>query len=253
MKKPRVLMLAPALALSLATPVARAEDGAAGPPPASQQAAAPAPASASSLAHATYAEPSTAWHLLGAFGFGAADGKYGDVLQKPLQWEVRIAKQSTGGAWRFGVGLQFGSMDPADDPNIPPETEALWLSPDLEWARLETSFSVRRVFNPHARFRPYLEGRIGIERIHPRSELFWEQPPPEDLEPGDSPTAPTNGIGFTIQPGFEYPSARRSRSTSPASTPTTRPGRTTCRRSACRTSTPAANGERAWASPGSRS
>ena len=191
------------LALGVATSVARAEDAAAGGPPASPQAAAPAATSAPSLTSATYAAPSTAWRLFAAFGFGAADGKYGDVLEKPLQWEVGIAKQSASGKWRFGVGLQFGSMDPAEDPNIDPDVVAAWLAPDLEWARLETSFSARRVFNPRAQFRPYLEGRIGIERIHPRSELFWEQPPPEDLEPGDSPTAPTNGIGFTLQPGFE--------------------------------------------------
>jgi hypothetical protein len=188
--------------LGLATPVARAEDGAAGGPPAGPQAATPVAAGAPSLTSATYAEPSTAWHLLGAFGFGAADGKYGDVLQKPLQWEIRIAKQSASGAWRFGVGLQFGSMDPAEDPNIPPETADLWLAPDKEWARLETSFSVTRVFNPSGSFRPYLQGRVGIERIHPRSELFYNKPP-DDLEPGESPTYATNGIGFTIQPGFE--------------------------------------------------
>ncbi len=151
---------------------------------------------------ATLAEPTTAWHLYGGFGFGAADGKFGDVLQKPVQWEARIAKQSRSGAWRFGVGLQFGSMDPADDPNIPPETEDLWLTPDKEWARLETSINVTRVFNPRGRFRPYLQGRVGIERIHPRSELFYNKPP-EGLEPGESPTYATNGIGFTIQPGFE--------------------------------------------------
>jgi hypothetical protein len=147
--------------------------------------------------------PGNRWHLYGGFGFGAADGKYGDVLQKPVQLDLRIAKQSASGAWRLGLGLQFGSMDPADDPNIPPETEELWLAPDKEWARLETSLSVTRVFNPHADFRPYVQGRIGIERIHPRSELFYVQPPPEDLEPGDSPTKATNGIGFTLQSGFE--------------------------------------------------
>jgi hypothetical protein len=169
---------------------------------AAQTAGQPSPAPSPAPAAATYAEPSTAWHLLGAFGFGAADGKYGDVLQKPLQWEVRLAKQSASGRWRFGLGLQFGSMDPAEDPNIPPETAELWLAPDKEWARLETSFSVRRVFSPQSDFRPYLEGRLGIERIHPRSELFYNKPP-EDLEPGESPTYATNGIGFTIQPGFE--------------------------------------------------
>jgi hypothetical protein len=182
---------------------ARAED-AAGP----QAPAAQTPAKPTSVGSAVYAAPSTAWELWGGLGLGAADGKYGDVLQKPLQWEVGIGKRSASGKWRFGVALQFGSMDPADDPNIPPETADLWLAPDLEWARLETSFSVRRTFNPQSKFRPYVEGRIGIERIHPRSELFWEQPPPEDLEPGDSPTAPANGIGFTIQSGFEVPLGR---------------------------------------------
>jgi hypothetical protein len=197
--------MAAALALALVAPAAWAGEEAGPASPTATQAPAPAgplAQSAAGLASATYAEPSTAWHLLGAFGFGAADGKYGDVLQKPLQWEVRLAKQSASGAWRFGVGLQFGSMDPAEDPNIPPETEELWLAPDKEWARLETSFSVRRVFSPRANFRPYLEGRIGIERIHPRSELFYNKPP-DDLEPGESPTKATNGVGFTIQPGFE--------------------------------------------------
>ena len=190
-----------ALATCLAAPAAAQTAGAPSPAAAKAPQAAP-PASPPSPATATFAVPSAAWHLYGGLGFGAADGKYGDVLQKPVQWEVRIAKQSPSGKWRFGMGLQFGSMDPADDPNIPPETEALWL-PDEEWARLETSFSVTRVFNPRGTFRPYLQGRVGIERIHPRSELFYEQPPPEDLEPGDSPTKATNGFGFTIQPGFE--------------------------------------------------
>ena len=168
--------------------------------------AAPAPPLAQAAAdpkYATYAEPSTAWHLYGGFGFGAADGKYGDVLEKPLQWEIRIAKQSDSGKWRFGAGLQFGSMDPADDPNIDPDKRDEWLAPDKEWARLETSIFVRRVFSPQARLRPYAELRLGIERIHPRSVLFYNKPP-EGLEPGDSPTYAANGVGGTIQAGFEY-------------------------------------------------
>ena len=170
-------------------------------PLAAAQAPTPPPGNPTTAPTNLFDRPSDQWHLYGGLGFGAADGKYGDVLQKPLQWEVRIAKQSPSGAWRFGVGLQFGSMDPAEDPNIPPETEALWL-PDEEWARLETSFTVTRVFNPRGTFRPYLQGRLGIERIHPRSALFYNKPP-DDLEPGESPTKATNGIGFTIQPGFE--------------------------------------------------
>ena len=100
------------------------------------------------------------------------------------------------------MGLMFGSMDPADDPNIPPETLDLWL-PDEEWARLETSFSVTRVFRARERFRPYLMANVAIQRIHPRSALFYNKPP-EGLEPGESPTYATNGVGFTIQPGFEW-------------------------------------------------
>lgn len=192
------------LGLILIASLARAEDtaGTAEPQP-DAQAAAPAQAAGPTQPSAIYEWPSTAWHLYGGFGFGAADGKYGDVLQKPLQWEVGIAKQSPSGKWRFGASLQFGSMDPAEDPNIPPDRAALWLAPDKEWARLETSFHVTRVFNPDAKLRPYVQGRIGIERIHPRSELFFIQPPPEDLEPGDSPTEAVNGIGFTVLTGFE--------------------------------------------------
>jgi len=204
MKSVHVSMAASLLSLVLIAPPVGAEDPEeSSQPQPTEPAQAPAKTAAPSLASAVYAEPSTAWHLYSNLSLGAADGKYGDVLQKPLQWEVRIAKQSASGKWRFGAGLQFGSMDPAEDPNIDPDVVDQWLAPDLEWARLETSLSVTRVFNPDAGFRPYLEGRVGIERIHPRSELFWVQPPPEDLEPGDSPTNAVNGIGFTVQAGFE--------------------------------------------------
>src|SRR4029078_10869980 len=80
------------------------------------QASTPATAEGTGSASATYAWPSTAWHLFGGLGLGAADGKYGDFLQKPVQWELRIAQESSSGAWRFGGGLQFGSMNAAEDP-----------------------------------------------------------------------------------------------------------------------------------------
>ncbi len=193
------LALAP-LASAQATSSAAAATAAA---PAQGPAAAPLTAPVSA-----FARPSDQWHLYGGFGFGAADGKYGDVLQKPLQWEVRIENQSPSGAWRWGLGLQFGSMDPADDPNIPPETEELWLPTRNGRASRRPSASLASS-GRRRRFRPYLQGRVGIERIHPRSELFYEQPPPEDLEPGDSPTKATNGIGLTIQPGFEWSLSRK--------------------------------------------
>ncbi len=194
---PLRVVRASALALGLVAlgPAAHAGEEASPPAPATQ-------AAATSAGSAVYAEPSTAWHLYGGFGLGAADGKYGDVLEKPLQWELRIAKQSASGKWRFGAGLQFGSMDPADDPNIDPDKVDAWLAPDKEWAHLETFFTATRVFNPQASFRPYVQGRLGIVRIHPRSELFYNKPP-DDLEPGESPTYATNGVGFTVQAGFE--------------------------------------------------
>jgi len=130
-----------------------------------------------------------AWTLNAGFGAGGVSGDYGGFLETPINYELNIAKGR--GAWRFGGGLQFGSMDmksPYDD--------------QLEWARLETHFFATRVFNHTGKVRPYLQARIGIERIHPRSELFWYEIP-ENLEPGESPTKSANGIGFTLQPGVE--------------------------------------------------
>ena len=49
--------------------------------------------------------------------------------------------------------------------------------------------------------RPYLQLRGGVARLHPRSELFAFEPPPE--EPGDSPTHPANGFHVGLLPGLE--------------------------------------------------
>ena len=100
-------LFALALATCLAAPAAAQTTATVPAPPA---AASPGAGTASPTT-ATFADPSTAWHLYGGLGFGAADGKYGDVLQKPLQWEVRIAKESASGTWRFGAGLQLGVAD----------------------------------------------------------------------------------------------------------------------------------------------
>jgi hypothetical protein len=43
--------------------------------------------------------------------------------------------------------------------------------------------------------------RGGFARLHPRSELFAFEPPPE--EPGDSPTSPANGWSLGLIPGVE--------------------------------------------------
>jgi len=149
------------------------------------------------------AVPEARWHLYGGLGYGGAAGGYGDFLEEPIQLELRIAKSYKNGAWRLGGGLQFGSMGPASNPGIPPDKLQAWLG-DKEWAHLETFGTVTRVFNPRGTFRPYLQGRVGLVRIHPRSELFFNKEIPEGgLPPGESPTLATNGIGFTVQPGFE--------------------------------------------------
>jgi len=153
---------------------------------------------------AKLADPSRSWHLYGGLGLGQAGGGYGEFLEKPIDFELRIAKQSRSGAWRFGAGLHFGSLAPGANPAIPPDVEERWLA-DKEWAHHETFVSATRVFNPQGRFRPYLQARLAAVRIHPRSELFFNRAEFEDreLEPGESPTLATNGFGFTLQPGFE--------------------------------------------------
>ena len=133
--------------------------------------------------------PPGEWVISSTLGAGVARGEYGDFLEKPINFDLNISKGT--GAWRFGGGIQFGSMamkPPYDD--------------QLEWARFDTYLLARRVFNHSAKVRPYVEGRLGIARIHPRSELFWFDDP-ENLEPGASPTAWANGVSYTLQPGVE--------------------------------------------------
>ncbi len=180
----RSLLIASAAA---AVAVASAREAPAQPPP-------PADPQTKS---ATSERPSARWHLYGGFGYGGAGGGYGEILEEPIQFELRIAKSYRNGAWRLGAGLHFGSMD------LKPEVIPPGAGEQEEWAHLETFGTVTRVFNPTARLRPYLQGRVGLVRIHPRSELFYNKPA-EGLEPGESPTLATNGIGFTLQPGFEW-------------------------------------------------
>jgi hypothetical protein len=143
-------------------------------------------------------EAGGAWHLYGGLGYGGIGGGYGEILKEPIQFELRLSKATKGGAWRFGGGMQFGSNDTADT-YFPPAVRG----DHNEWAHFETFGSVTRIFNPRSSFRPYLQARIGIVRVHPRSPVFNNKPP-EEVETGDSPTLATNGIGFTLQPGFEW-------------------------------------------------
>jgi len=150
-----------------------------------------APASQTTGTPPRLVQPPALWHLYSGFGYGGAGGGYGEFLEEPINYEMRLARSSASGAWRFGGGVQFGSMDMK-----PPYQD------QKEWARFETFGTVTRVFNPGGRLRPYLQGRLGLVRVHPRSELFYFEEP-ENLESGQSPTKATNGFGLTLQPGVE--------------------------------------------------
>jgi hypothetical protein len=142
--------------------------------------------------------PKDRWHLYGGLGYGSIGGGYGEFLKQPIQFELRISKATQSGSWRFGGGLQFGSNDMADS-YFPPAVRG----DHNEWAHFETFGSVTRVFSPSSSFRPYLQGRVGIVRVHPRSPVFNNKPP-DEVETGDSPTLAVNGVGLTVQPGFEW-------------------------------------------------
>src|SRR5690348_12508287 len=68
------------------------------------------------------------WHLYGGLGVGTIGGDYGDFTEDPIQLDLRIAKATESGKWRFGAGLHFGSM-----AMKPPHKHE-----DDEWGHLET-------------------------------------------------------------------------------------------------------------------
>jgi hypothetical protein len=148
--------------------------------------AAPAPGASPALV-----QPPSLWHLYAGFGYGAIGKEYGHFLEKPVQYELRLAREIKGGTWRLGGGVQFGST------SMKPPYQG-----EKEWALFETFLNARRVFNSQSRLRPYLEGRLGVARVHPRSELFYYEEP-ENLEPGQSPTKAANGIAANLQGGVE--------------------------------------------------
>ena len=138
----------------------------------------------------TATTPPGAWVLHGSLGAGGMSGGYGDFLEKPVTFDLNLSKGR--GNWRFGGGLMFGS------PKMKPPYED-----QKEWSRLEIHAFARRVFNPQGGVRPYLQARLGVERIHPRSEVFYSIPQ-EEIEAGHNPTKSTGGIGFTFEPGLEF-------------------------------------------------
>jgi opacity protein-like surface antigen len=147
-------------------------------------------AAAPRLAHAQE-ERLPRWGFKANFGTGSLSGDFKPPLKSPVAAEINIFR--THGPWRVGLGLGFSSfvMDPPFDD-------------ELEWGFQQTYLSATRMLKTEGTFRPYLEGRVGLARLHPRSELFKMDPLPEDFETGDSPTRPANGFSAALIPGVEW-------------------------------------------------
>jgi hypothetical protein len=129
------------------------------------------------------------WGLNTSLGFGDMGGDFGGLLDEAVAGDFSIFRNHR--KWRFGMGISFTSFTMPE-----PYQE------EDEWGFQETYLSATRMLgSEQARFRPYLQARGGLARLHPRSELFAFSPPPE--EKGDSPTHPANGFSVALVPGFE--------------------------------------------------
>jgi hypothetical protein len=131
------------------------------------------------------------WGYTWKIGGGGAGGDFGNLLREPVSSELDIFLRR--GSWRFGAGFSYGSFgmkSPYED--------------EKEWGFLQSSLFATRMFNDDGAISPYLQLRGGLARLHPRSLLFAPTPLPEDLEPGDSPTTPSNGFSVSLVPGVEW-------------------------------------------------
>jgi hypothetical protein len=147
-----------------------------------------AAAAGTEAAPASSADREPRWGLTTALGFGSAGGDFGDLLQKPVAGDYNIFRNR--GAWRFGLGLSFTSFEMVEP-----------YQDEKEWGFQQSYLFATRMLRKEGAVRPYLQLRAGAARLHPRSELFAFEPPPE--EPGDSPTRPANGWSAGLVPGLE--------------------------------------------------
>jgi len=135
------------------------------------------------------------WSFFFNLGAGGLNGDFASALEVPATGEFGLRRAR--GAWRYGLGVSFGSFamkSPYED--------------ELEWGYQRVFVSGARTFRSEAQLRPYLEGRLGLARMHPRSELFSMDPLPPDFQIGDSPTEPSNGLFVGVVPGFEWALSR---------------------------------------------
>src|SRR5204863_6488336 len=115
------------------------------------------------------------WGLSLNLGTGTITGDLNPPLQDPVAGEFGIFQMR--GPWRFGAAINFASflMEPP-------------YQHEQEWGYMRGALYAGRVFNHSGRLRPYLQARVGVSRLHPRSSLFDMDPLPEDFVVGDSPT-----------------------------------------------------------------
>lgn len=131
------------------------------------------------------------WGVSVNVGAHTAKGDLSSLLDTPISGDMNLFR--TQGPWRFGLGVSFGSfgMRGAYDNG-------------LEWGFQQTYLSATRMLRTEGRFRPYLQVRGGLARLHPRSHLFDENPLPEGFALGNSSTRAANGFGFGVLPGLEW-------------------------------------------------
>jgi hypothetical protein len=137
---------------------------------------------------ATGEHPQPRYGFSGTLGWGGLAGNFGKLLRYPISGDFNFFHAK--GRWRYGLGLNFTSMT----------MEEPW-DEELEWGYQRTYLFATRMFRTEHAVQPYVQVRGGLARLHPRSELFAFEPPPE--EPGDSPTTPSNGWSFGVVPGVE--------------------------------------------------
>ncbi len=147
----------------------------------------------SSVIHAQEsASPDSArWGFFFNLGTGANRGDFHPALEKPVSGEFGIMRMRD--PWRFGLGMSFSSF-------VMPEP----YQDEKEWGFQEIFVTGARVFRPGSQLRPYLQARLGVARLHPRSLLFAMNPLPPDFHVGDSPTRASNGFSVGVAPGFEW-------------------------------------------------
>jgi hypothetical protein len=137
----------------------------------------------------------TRWGFFFNLGAGDTRGDFDPAFMKAATGEFGIVHaQST---WRYGLGLSFGSfgMEPPYDH-------------EPEWGFQRIFVFGTRMFREQSSLRPYLQGRAGIVRLHPRSLLWEKDPLPDDFKVGDSPTPAYNGLHVGVVPGLEWDLSR---------------------------------------------